>query len=227
MVKKTARKTKKSPRQGGKKPDRDLKKQLFLACLPHIGFDGFTVKALHNGAKDMGLAAAKADLLFGNCPRDLLEYFTQCMNAELEQKLSGVAQKNWKIREKVAYGVRKKIEILTPWREAERQALLLLARPTYADLGLKTLYQTCDIIWRAAGDTSTDWNFYSKRTLLAGVFTSTLLFWLQDGSDSFEDTWQFLSRRIDNVMMINKIKSAFKNRDALKAGLDIFRKFAA
>src|SRR3546814_16617611 len=57
-------------------------------------------------------------------------------------------------------------------------------------------------MWYAAGDTATDWNFYSKRALLAAVYSSTLLYWLNDRSEGFVDTWGFLDRRIGDVMRI-------------------------
>ena len=63
-------------------------------------------------------------------------------------------------------------------------------------------------MWYAAGDTSTDFNFYTKRATLAGVYSSTLLYWLNDRSPGGEATWGFLDRRIDDVMKIEKLKSA-------------------
>ncbi len=246
MAKKSARKTPKKSLKPAKKPVKsakrpgqqpkqsaarpkigDQKQQLFLATLKHAGKHGFSLAAIHAGEDDMRMDRNKAHLLFSNPQRDLLKYFLAWSNEQLADKLRDLPKKQWKVREKVSYGVSKKLELLTPYRDAEKQALLLTARPMYADLSLKTLYDTCDIIWRGAGDTSTDWNFYTKRTLLAGVYTTTLLFWLRDESEDYEDTWQFLSRRIDNVMAINKIKAAFKNRETFKAGFDFLKKFAA
>ena len=227
MVKKSQPKPKakaKSPKTG---TIADQKSRLYAAALPHIAFDGFGMTALTRAAKQLGVDPVKAELLFGNAERGLLEYYLGDIHAQLEEKLAGLQQKPWKIREKIAHGVRKKLEILTPLREVERRAVMMLMRPRYADLAIKSLHRTCDAIWMAAGDRSTDWNYYTKRGLLAGVYASTLLFWLQDDSDGFEDSFRFLNRRIDNVMTIQKIKSAFANRDAIKSGFDIFRKFAA
>ena len=53
----------------------------------------------------------------------------------------------------------------------------------HAALGAKLMYRTVDAMWRAAGDTSTDFNFYTKRGILAGVYGSTAMRWFNDTSD--------------------------------------------
>ena len=95
--------------------------------------------------------------------------------------------------------------------EATRRALALLSLPFHAGRGLKLLYRTVDAMWYAAGDTSTDFNFYTKRATLAGVYSSTLLYWLSDRSPGGEATWAFLDRRIDDVMKIEKLKSQVRS----------------
>ena len=98
--------------------------------------------------------------------------------------------------------------------EAVRRGLALLALPLNAPLGLKLLYRTVDAIWYAAGDTSADFNFYTKRATLAGVFSSTLFYWLNDRSEGNTATWEFLDRRIDDVMRFEKFKSQFGKKAA-------------
>src|SRR6201999_2441801 len=92
-------------------------------------------------------------------------------------------------------------------RDAARRALSLLALPLNAPLGLKLLYRTVDAMWYAAGDTSVDFNFYTKRTTLAGVCSATLLYWLNDRTEGGQGTWDFLDRRLDDVMRTGKMKS--------------------
>src|SRR6185369_12054775 len=112
-----------------------------------------------------------------------------------------------KIRERIKLAVRFRIENTVGGKESVRRGLALLALPLNSPLGLKLLYRTVDAIWYAAGDTSTDFNFYTKRATLAGVFSSTLLYWLNDRSEGNEATWSFLDRRIDNVMRFEKWKA--------------------
>src|SRR5262249_25858057 len=89
-----------------------------------------------------------------------------------------------------------------PQREAIRRALAFLALPLHAPLAAKLLYRTVDAVWYALGDRSTDFNFYTKRALLAGVYSSTLLYWLNDKSAECTESWGFLDRRIAEVMKI-------------------------
>jgi ubiquinone biosynthesis protein COQ9 len=65
-------------------------------------------------------------------------------------------------------------------------------------------------MWRAAGDASTDFNFYTKRMLLAGVLKATILFWLDDATPGCAASWEFLDRRIGEVLKIGKTISLAK-----------------
>ena len=125
-------------------------------------------------------------------------------------------------RDRIALGVKLRIQNTVGGKESVRRGLALLALPFNGPLALRLLYRTVDAIWYAAGDTSTDFNFYSKRALLAGVFSSTLLYWLNDRSEGDEATWGFLDRRIDNVMSLREAEGpAAKGRRPLqRAGLD-------
>lgn len=82
------------------------------------------------------------------------------------------------------------------------------ALPLNAPSGMQVLYKTLDEIWYLAGDTSTDFNFYTKRALLAPVFTSTVLFWLDDKSEDQKDTLAFLERRLKDVLKIQTFRKS-------------------
>jgi ubiquinone biosynthesis protein COQ9 len=82
--------------------------------------------------------------------------------------------------------------------------LTILALPVHAPLAARLLYRTVDAVWFALGDRSTDYNFYTKRMLLAGVYSATLLYWINDKSAESAETWAFLDRRIGEVMLIPK-----------------------
>ena len=81
------------------------------------------------------------------------------------------------------------------------------ALPLNAPDGAKMLWQTADRIWTLLGDTSEDFNWYTKRMTLSGVIGSTLLFWLGDDSHDTQATWDFLDRRIGDVMQFEKAKA--------------------
>ena len=107
-----------------------------------------------------------------------------------------------RVRDRITMGVRVRLELLAPYREAVGRGLSFLALPIHTPLAAKCLYRSVDAIWRAAGDTSTDYNFYTKRLLLSGVYSSTVLFWLNDRSPDRVETWSFLDRRIENALRL-------------------------
>ena len=100
-----------------------------------------------------------------------------------------------------------------------RRAIGLLSLPFNAPLAARLLYKTVDALWYAAGDTSTDFSFYTKRATLAGVYSSTLFYWLNDHTPGSEATWAFLDRRIDDVMKIERVKSQVRSWTDLRRGM--------
>ena len=126
------------------------------------------------------------------------------------EDLERVGISGMKVRERIRTAVRIRLEKHTGTPDSARRALSLLAMPLNVALGMKLLYRTVDAMWYAAGDTSVDFNFYSKRATLAGVYSATVLFWLNDRSEGGQATWDFLDRRLDDVMKIEKLKSQIR-----------------
>jgi len=191
-----------------------LQNQILDAALPAIVFDGWTLATLEKAAESNGLTAFDVKRAFPSGVADAIACFSARADEEMLATLAAEYDlPKMKIRERIATAVMVRLRANTQYREAVRRALGYYAMPWNAPAGLQALYATVDAMWRAAGDTSTDYNFYSKRALLAGVFTSTVRVWLDDTSDSLADTEAFLRRRIENVMQIEKAKA--KARDGL------------
>ena len=182
-----------------------LRDAILDAAMDHIPFDGWTREAAIRGAEDAGLDAAAAMRAFPGGQRDMIAWHLRQADRRMAEALAEMDLGSMKIRERIAAGVRTRLEQNARHREAIRKALAFLALPQNAPMAAQALYRTVDEMWYAAGDTATDWNFYSKRGLLAGVYSSTVLYWLNDKSDGFADTWAFLDRRIANVLQIPKL----------------------
>lgn len=185
------------------------------AALPHVPFDGWTRKTLEDAAQAAGLERTAAHRLFPAGPSDAIAHFRVLADRLMIADLADLDLAGMKIRARIATGVRLHLERWTPYREAVRAALALSPLPAFAGDSLRASYRTVDAIWRAAGDTSTDYNFYTKRGLLAGVYASTLVYWLNDRSEGCAATWAFLDRRIENVLQIPKLQKRLT--DGLKA----------
>ncbi|MFO0995525.1 MAG: COQ9 family protein [Alphaproteobacteria bacterium] len=179
-----------------------MRERILEAALAHVPFDGWTIAALTAGATDAGLDPAMVHEAFPGGVLDAIEHHSRLADERMLKALEGQDLSSMRTRDKVALAIRLRLEHALKDREAIRRALTVLAIPFNAGVGLAALYRTVDAIWYAAGDTATDFNFYTKRGLLAGVYSATLLYWLEDKSEGHEATWQFLSRRIEDALRV-------------------------
>ncbi|MBL6852020.1 MAG: COQ9 family protein [Alphaproteobacteria bacterium] len=195
-----------------KKPDdTKLKAAVLDAALKHAPFDGFSDKTLTLAGKEAGVTKDALKRLFPEGPLSLVELFSDRADAYMEKSLAGMDLKSMKIRSRISAAVMARIHALREHKEAARRAAAFLTLPPHAALGAKLVYRTVDKMWRAAGDTSTDFNFYTKRGILAGVYSSTLMRWFTDTSSDEKATTDFLAARIENVMQFEKFKAEAKS----------------
>jgi ubiquinone biosynthesis protein COQ9 len=190
--------------------DQEMREAVLAKALPHAAFDGFTDSVLQKAGDEAGVAKTDLARLFEEGPISLIAFYSAHTDAEMEKRLGRIDLKGMKIRERIATAVQTRLAILKPHKEAARRAAALLSLPMHAALGAKLVYRTVDAMWRAAGDTSTDFNFYTKRGILAGVYGSTAMRWFNDTSEDEKPTEEFLAARIENVMQFEKFKSKAK-----------------
>jgi ubiquinone biosynthesis protein COQ9 len=205
--------------------DRDAVRAAIVdSTLPHVPFDGWTQAALQNGAEDAGFDKVMALRVFPGGPVEAVEFWSQLTDRRMLAALEQRDLASLKVRERIATAIRLRLEQTAGHREAVRRALSLLAMPLNAGKGPALLWRTVDAIWYAAGDTATDFNYYTKRGLLAGVYSATVLYWLEDRSEGFANTWSFLDRRIADVMRVPKTLGANGRRlTSLPSPLSILR----
>lgn len=184
-----------------------LKDKVLDAVLAQAPFDGWSRAAIDSAVRAGAITRDEARLAFPGGVIDMIAWHSLRADRQLVEEMERRGVASMKVRERVTLGVRIRLEQNAQHREAIRRALAMLAMPFNGLLASKLLYRTVDAIWYAAGDTATDFNFYTKRALLAGVYSSTVLFWLNDRSENFTATWEFLDRRIEDVMRIEKLKS--------------------
>ena len=190
----------------------DPKRAVLEAALVRAAEAGFTDGVLAEAGKDAGVSAETLLHLFPQGPQSLVEYFSEVADEAIPPSAPPT-----KIRERIKSAVLARIGALRPHKEAARRAAAFLLLPQHAALGAKLVYRTVDAMWRAAGDSSTDFNFYTKRAILAGVYSSTLLRWFNDGDDE-QATRDFLDARIENVMQFEKLKAEIKTRMSSASG---------
>ncbi|MCE9521987.1 MAG: COQ9 family protein [Alphaproteobacteria bacterium] len=184
-----------------------MRAKILAEALPHVPFDGWSDKTLREAAARVEATDAELKSAFPRGAADAIIAFSDAADRNAADAIKEADLKAMKVRERVTFGVRARIEAVMEHKEAARRAAAVLALPQNAVDGATCVYRTVDTIWRSIGDTSADFNFYTKRALLAGVYTSTMLHWFADNSEDAEETWKFLDARIANVMQIEKVKS--------------------
>ncbi len=190
------------------------KKQLLEAALTHVPFDGWSEATFQEAIRDTGIDKTVARAV---CPRgavDLAVAFHMQGDEKMLERIAETDMSGMKFRDKVATAVRLRLEIIED-KEAVRRGATLFTLPLYAADGAKLIWGTSNKIWTALGDTSTDYNWYTKRATLSGVYSSTVLYWLGDNSPDHAATWEFLDRRIGDVMQIEKVKAKARQNPVL------------
>ncbi|EAR49595.1 hypothetical protein OG2516_09163 [Oceanicola granulosus HTCC2516] len=185
------------------------------AILPHVAFDGWSDAAFRRAAADRGMTEAAARVVAPRGAVDLaVTYHRQgdeAMRAALvKEDLSAL-----RFRDRIARAVRLRLDVITD-REAVRRSTALFALPHLAAEGGRQVWDTADAIWTALGDSSDDINWYTKRMTLSAVYASAVLYWLGDDSLDQQATTDFIDRRIDDVMQIEKLKAQVNDNRLLR-----------
>lgn len=190
--------------------------RLLDAALIHVAFDGWTDATLRAAASDSGVAPGLARALFPRGGVDLALAYHRRGDAMMRARLEETDLAAMRYSERVTAAVRTRLEAIDD-KEAVRRGATLFALPNHAADGVRAVWGTADAIWTALGDTSTDINWYTKRATLSGVYSATVLFWLGDDSTGHATTWEFLDRRIADVMRIEKLKAKVRDNPVSKA----------
>ena len=188
----------------------------FLA--PHIAeeavFDGWSEDALHNAASANGVDTDVARLAFPGGAMDMIDAWISDVDAQMRSAYPPEKLAEMKIRERIRMLVQFRFDAVQEIKEALRSAAAVMANPRNAIRTTRISWRTADLMWRLAGDTATDYNYYTKRAILSGVYGSTLMVFLGDESDDHAETRAFLDRRLENVMQFEKTKYQFlKSRE--------------
>ena len=170
------------------------------AMLPLVPTLGWSREALRRAG------GPEAEILFPNGIADLVEAFIDLADRRMEEAGRLIAEP--RLSRRVRALLEARFLQAAPHRDAVRRAAAVLAQPGHAALAARCTARTVDAIWHAAGDTSADFSWYTKRALLAGVYASTLLYWMAPGA-THEGTMEFLDRRLAGVAQIGKLRARF------------------
>lgn len=172
--------------------------------LPHVARLGWSRAALRCAVGD------EADLLFPGGAADLVEAYIDLMDRRMVAAAALLAPEP-RLPRRVRALIQCRLELARDNKPAVRRAALFLAQPRHAGLAARCTARTVDAIWHAGGDVSADFSWYTKRVILAGVYSSTLLFWMNDATEEAA-ALAFLDRRLANVGQITKLRKRIEER---------------
>lgn len=203
-------------------PLEKLRLKLALAVGENAAFDGWSGKAVESAAAQTAIDLAQARLAFPKEPAAMVDAYIKGVDAAMEAHFAPKRIATMKVRERIRALIWYRLEIMAPAREAVRTGLSILAMPQNLALTMKAGWRSADLMWRIAGDTATDYNHYTKRLILSGVYASTLLAWLDDRSEDWHETSAFLDRRLADVMRFEKWKATWRSGDLHRPSLTRF-----
>lgn len=193
-------------------PSHTARLALLKATLPHIPFDGWSSKSLRQAVSSSGLPNGAEELYFPGGALEMIAFWNAEMDKSVATELAKLDLKSMRIRDKVTAGVTARLEAISEHEEAARRAISRTALPDGLSIGPKVLWAAADTIWRGIGDTSTDINYYTKRTTLSAVISTSLASWLSDDTLEKTKARAFLDARIENVMQFEGAKFKAKKR---------------
>jgi ubiquinone biosynthesis protein COQ9 len=200
----------------------EIRAALAPAIAENAGFDGWSDAALILAAQAQGVDVDIARLAYPGGAIDMIDAWFAAIDAAMLAVLPPEKLATMKIREKITALVEARLALLAPQREALRRALATLAMPNNLVRAARLGWRAADLMWHAAGDTATDYNHYSKRAILAGVYGATVTVLLDDESEGHAATSAFLARRIEGIMRFEKTKAQLLGRASHRPSLSRF-----
>jgi len=188
----------------------------------NAAFDGWSRAALEASADAAGVDRDVAALAFAGGAVDMIDAWFAQVDVEMAQAVPAVALARMKVREKITALVEARLAAVAADREALRRALAILALPQNLARAARLGWRSVDLMWRLAGDTATDYNHYTKRAILGGVYAATITVFLDDESEGYAETRAFLARRIEGIMRFEKAKAGFIERQSTLPSLSRF-----
>lgn len=182
------------------------------SALRHVVFDGWSYLALEKVCRELTLSATEFKALFPRGALDMVLAFHERDDKEFSKSflISENNNSRYRVRDRIEFAINFRLEIAEKNKEAVRRSIALLTTPMYISEGSRALWKTSDKIWNSIGENSYDLNWYSKRFILSSVYSAVLVFWLEDDSVNFSETRDFVTRRIHDVMTVERFKGVIK-----------------
>lgn len=185
---------------------KNLKKDFVSLALKHVIFDGWSERTFLRTCSEMDYSVAELSSLFPRGGIDMAIFFHQMGDENFSNQFFRFKDDDLRISEKIENAIFTRLNTVVSDREVIKRSVGIFATPLYISDGTRMIWETSDKIWNLVGDDSRDFTWYSKRISLSTVFSSCLLYWLEDESTDFVNTRGFIDRRIRDIMLFEKFK---------------------
>ena len=189
---------------------KNLKLKILFSAKKNVIFDGWGNNLLDKIAKDIKISADDIYSIFPRGYKDILEYYLNEQDKKMILSIPKNKLDKLKTKEKIYLIILTRLEQNKKEKDLIKRTIRTLALPKNQLLAYSSLYRTVDNMWHLSKDKSVDFNFYTKRLILSGIYISTLAYWLNDYSKDHCKTKVFLKKRIDTTKNISKIKNFFR-----------------
>lgn len=191
-----------------------LKEEVLKQALHLIPYDGWSKESFETAVGNANVDLDIGYKIFPKGESDLANFFHEFGDKRMLETLATADLSGLRYSEKIAEAVWIRVSAFEDYQLHQillKKALSTFLLPVNLLPGTKLVWSTADKIWNFMGDTSEDYNWYTKRMILSGIISSTFLFFIGDKSNDFEDTRDFINRRIADVMEFEKLKSHAKS----------------
>lgn len=176
------------------------------AMLPIAAAEGWNRGTLRAGLRAIGEDPALAESHFPTGPVGAVLAWIDLLNREMTEAAAAEGVTALRVPQRIRRVVELRLIAMAPHKRALRRALSLLALPWNAGCGLRATAETVDAMWHAAGDTSADFSWYTRRATLAAIYAATIAWWMRDEDPSILGAMQFLDRRLADLARFQKLR---------------------
>ena len=135
--------------------------------------------------------------------KELLKYSLEELNNSLEKEINKINIINYSLNKRIKKILMLRFNILNNDKEFYKKTFYHLLIPSNNKIMKSSLYKSVDTMWYLAGDNSTDFNFYTKRLILAVIYVNALFVLFNKNFDEVESN---IDRNLKKISKIPKIK---------------------
>jgi len=172
-------------------------------ALPLVPFEGWSEHTLKQAAKEAGIDELTLQRTFPGGVKQLVVFFLLTEDAKLEQAFANGELDNLRMGERIETIILQRLQDWLMLREVIRKTI---SKQSLSCTAPQSIYRTVDLMWKLAGDKSSDFSFYTKRATLFTLYSAVVLYWLNDESEDLQDSKIFLKNRLGDIASFGKFK---------------------